>query len=214
MPCVIDASLVAPRARGFVLCLVGPDGAGKSTLAKTLVETLRARSIEVVHSYWRPGLLPMPGQLLGRPAPGLVTDPHGRPAHGRLKASLRLVHYFVDFVLGYWLVYRPVLRRGGIVIVERGWQDLLVDPRRYLLPFRAPVSVLTRFVPKPDFVAILSAPSDELYRRKQEIETSEMDRQLAVWKSTARARQGVLELDAKLTPDELADRVLRDLRPA
>lgn len=198
--------LSAPR--GLVLCLVGPDGAGKSTLAAQLTAELRTRAIEVRHDYWRPGLLPMPGRLVGKPAPGLVTDPHGRPPHGRVKASLRLLHYFLDFRLGYWAIYRPLLRRGGVVVVERGWQDLLVDPRRYLMPFRQPAAVLAHLLPRPDVIAILAAPVDDLHARKQELTRAEIDRQLAAWRRQARARHGVIELDVREPPARLVEELL------
>jgi glycosyltransferase involved in cell wall biosynthesis/thymidylate kinase len=201
------------RRRGVVLCLAGPDGAGKSTLATRLADELRARSVEVRHAYWRPGLLPMPGRLVGNPAPGLVTDPQGRPPHGRLKATARLLHYFVDFVLGHWLIYEPIRRRRGVVIVERGWQDLLVDRRRYLMPFRLPITLLSPLVPKPDVIVLLSAPADELYTRKQELAPIEIERQLSVWKQTARARGAVVELDARSSPDDLVQRLLRLVLP-
>ena len=193
-----------------MLCLVGPDGAGKSTLAAQLTDELRARSVEVRHDYWRPGLLPMPGRLVGKPPPGLVTDPHGRPPHGRTKASLRLLHYFLDFRLGYWVVYRPLLRRGGVVIVERGWQDLLVDPRRYLMPFRRPAALLGRLLPKPDVIAILAAPVDELHNRKQELTRDEIGRQLGAWRREAKARRGVIELDVRKPPAELTAALLQN----
>jgi thymidylate kinase len=190
--------------------LVGPDGAGKSTLAAHLVDALRELSVEVRHDYWRPGVLPMPGRLVGKTAPGVVTDPHARAPHGRIKATLRLLHYFLDFRLGHWTVYRPLLRRGGVVIVERGWQDLLVDPRRYLMPYRRPAALLGRLLPRPDVIAILTAPVAELHARKQELTYSEIERQLAVWRRDAIARRGVIELDVREPPARLTRQLLRN----
>ena len=152
----------------------------------------------------------MPGRLVGKPAPGVVTDPHARAPHGRIKATLRLLHYFLDFRLGQWTVYRPLLRRGGVVIVERGWQDLLVDPRRYLMPYRRPAALLGRLLPRPDVIAILTAPVAELHARKQELTYSEIERQLAVWRRDAIARRGVIELDVREPPARLTRQLLRN----
>jgi thymidylate kinase len=190
--------------RGLLIQIVGPDGAGKSTLASQLVEDL-APHRNVHHSYWRPGLLPMPGELLGKPPHiGPVTEPHSRPPHTWLKATIRLTYYAADFIVGYWMIYRPVLRRGGVVVVERGWQDLVVDSRRYLLPAHTPVHFLSILVPRPDVIVILEGPVETILQRKRELSPDEIARQLRDWKTTADARQAVVHLDARATPTDLA----------
>lgn len=195
------------RRRGLLVHIVGPDGTGKSTLTQRLVETLTPE-LEVHHYYWRPGLLPMPGRVVGKPYVGLVTDPHGHAPHGRVKAILRLSYYLVDFIVGYWVVYRPILRRGGLVLVERGWQDLVVDSRRYLMPNRRPARIFSVLVPRPDVIVILKAPAETVLDRKDEITAEEIDRQIREWRNTAVARREVIELDARMAPEELAAAVI------
>jgi thymidylate kinase len=154
----------------------------------------------------------MPGRLMGKPSSGLVTDPHGRRPHGFAKAMLRLAYYAADFVVGYWVVYWPVLSRGGTVIVERGWQDLVVDSRRYLMPSRLPAQILSALIPRPDVIVILEAPITTILERKHELSANEIARQLDEWKQTANARCAVIHLDAREEPPKLAAAVIDYLK--
>ena len=63
----------------------------------------------------------------------------------------KLVVILFDFWLSHLGPWRTVVRGGGVVVVERGWYDQAVDPRRYRLSPRVkPVALLLRrFVPRP-----------------------------------------------------------------
>jgi thymidylate kinase len=120
----------------------------------------------------------------------------------------------VDFVVGHLLLYLPVLRTGGTVIIERGWQDLIVDPKRYLLPARWLARILGVVVPAPDIVVVLDAPPTVLQQRKQELSLEEIRRQLDEWKATAKARRKVVQLDALEPPDVLVEHLIPFIEPA
>ena len=84
---------------GFTILIVGPDGAGKSTLAAALPELLKGPFKKHAASHWRPGILPRPGCLVGRSAPDTST-PTPRSPFGRIASLLLLAYYWADFVLG------------------------------------------------------------------------------------------------------------------
>lgn len=191
---------------GLVVCIVGPDGSGKSTLAHELRAVARPRP---EHRYWRPGWLPKPGRLVGHPdLEGVNTDPHGKPTHSRARAWFRTLYYFADFTLGYWMVYRPVLREGRHVVVERGWQDLLVDHRRYQLRGTRLVRRLSVLVPRPDVTVVLAVPPDVVLSRKRELTREEILRQTAAWRTVARSRRATLWVDGTVPAASLAEAVL------
>ena len=160
------------------MVVAGPDGAGKSSLAATAQAD--GRRTLIVH--WRPGVLPHPRSLLNRATAGPVTDPHAREPHGPLISALRLGYFLTDFWAGELVRLGPAARRGCIVIVERGWWDMAVDPRRYRLsvPPRV-ILALGRLVPRPDLLLVLDAPADVLASRKQELPAEELDRQRRAW---------------------------------
>jgi hypothetical protein len=168
---------------GLMVVVAGPDGSGKSTLADTLPRFCAGPFRRSLHIHWRPGVLPSLGTIVGMPA-GDQTDPHGRPAHGAWVSSAALVYYWMDFLLGSWLRVLPIRARSGLVVVERGWWDIAVDPRRYRLQVSPRmVAALGRLLPSPDLVLTLEAPVEILSERNGgELPAPEAQRQMDAWR--------------------------------
>jgi hypothetical protein len=113
----------------------------------------------------------------------------------------------VDFFLGTWLRILPLRARGGLVVMERGWFDMAVDPRRYRLdvPNRV-VETLGRLLPGPDMAFVLEAEAQTLHDRKAELPVHELARQTSRWRQVVFPdRTTRLVLDASQSPKALLD---------
>jgi energy-coupling factor transporter ATP-binding protein EcfA2 len=189
------------RRDGLFVLLVGPDGSGKSTLAPKILEAFRNSVPITKHMHWRPGVLPRAGSLVGSGG-GDPSRPHGQEAHSRVLSIGLLSYYWVDFFLGTWLRVIPVRARGGLVIVERGWWDYAVDPRRYRLAVSPKiVRFLGGLLPAPDVVLILEAKPETLHRRKRELPVEELSSQMEHWrrlKLPKRSRRMYLDVSQSL----------------
>lgn len=184
---------------GLFVAVLGPDGAGKSTLIQHLSEKLaRAfRRTEVFHL--RPGVL---GQ---RRANGPVTDPHGKPSHPLWLSPLKVPYYLMDYGLGYLLKVRLKLVRSTLVLFDRYYDDLLVDPRRYRYSgAQWLVHFARRFVPRPDLFLILDVPEEQLLTRKLEVSLEELGRQKEAYRRLAMEIPNAILLDGSLPPEEVA----------
>lgn len=111
--------------QGRLIILEGPDGVGKSTTAKVLVEHLRAAGSTPVHLFALPGNEP---GTLGR----LVHDLHHRSgAHGITAVdptSLQLLHAaaHIDAIR---TSIQPAYYRGSTIIMDRFWWSTIVYGR-------------------------------------------------------------------------------------
>lgn len=169
---------------GLCVAFLGPDGAGKTTVGvayrSRLASIFYASNQRQLH--WRPRLLPAPGELTGHPKQTAkqATEPHAKPPRGRITSIFRLAYFWTDYVLGHWVLVRPVLARNGLVTFDRYYQDILVDPTRYRLAVSPLlVRLLGRVLPQPALLFVLDADPNVLHARKQELTLQEIAAQLS-----------------------------------
>jgi thymidylate kinase len=184
---------------GFVVCLAGPDGVGKTTLAEGLEREFAGAFRRAVRLHGGPSLLPPPARILGRQVSD-GSEPHGRHPSGSAGSALRLAYLLTDRLVSWPVRIALARRRGVAVVVERGDLDLVVDPHRYRLslPPRL-VGAVTKLMPKPDLTLVLDAPAGRVLDRSDELSARELSRQRDAWRQLAShdaARFAVIDADA------------------
>jgi glycosyltransferase involved in cell wall biosynthesis/thymidylate kinase len=163
--------------------IIGPDGSGKSTLVKRALDELAGEFRATWRFHWRPGLLPKAGtpRAGGSPQSG---PPPKDYEYGSLVSFVRYLYYLIDFVVGYWTVIYPKKARKTLVLGERWYYDVIVNPQRY--GFRLPPWLLRLggwLVPKPDLTVLLEAPVEEIHARKPELSVGELHLQLQMMRA-------------------------------
>lgn len=171
------------RPTGLTVAILGTDGAGKSAVIDRLLPVFADATHGGVHvHHLRPGLLPPLANLFGRrgSSNGPVTDPHASSASGMMGSLIRAGYYVCDYVLGYWLRTRLLIaRRPDIVVFDRYYHDLLIDPRRFRIALpKSVLAAFARLLPKPDMVFCLVADPDVIHGRKPELPIAEVRRQV------------------------------------
>ncbi len=187
------------QKQGFFVALLGPDGAGKSTLIEYLKQDLLKtfRFTKVFH--WMPMIFRK--KTNGMP----VTNPHDKPPRSLSVSLIKLLYYLVNYNLGYLLKVRPALAGSTLVLFDRYYDDLLVDPIRYR--YGGPmwmIKLMRRFIPRPNLWLILDVPEEEILRRKQEISLKEIRRQRKAYRRLAGELSNAFILDGSLAPEEVA----------
>ncbi|MBU6423923.1 MAG: hypothetical protein KGJ98_04170 [Chloroflexota bacterium] len=145
----------------------------------------------------------------------VVTRPHAARPYGRVASYAKIAYLFLDTFVGWRLQLLPLVQRGILVIVERPWPDIAVDPRRYRIDVPpAAASFLGRLLPQPDLLLLMRAPAAVLRERKPELPLEETERQLAAWQGVAPPSDRCVHLDAAEPLDIVVERAARAITSA
>ncbi|SKB74123.1 Thymidylate kinase [Salegentibacter holothuriorum] len=160
---------------GTLIAFSGPDGAGKSTLVKVVMELFC--SLGISHN-------PIPDHFLSNNVPSLhklpgapkkyaeqdYTKPYQTKTTGFFNSSLRTTYYYLAFLFDRLLFIKKKKRSNQIVVYDRYYTDLIVDPSRIRIGLKKSlVRKLFLSLPKPDFTFIILAEVDQILNRKEEL---------------------------------------------
>ncbi len=209
----------SPPLRPVTVALIGPDGAGKTTIARRLAQD-PALKITYIYMGISPDasthLLPTTRMVralkhtwgiaadAGGPPDSRVVRARPRGIPRRLAASVRALLRLVNHLAEEWTRQAIVWSR-----LRRGW--IVVFDRHFLADFHAfdvtrgsaqPLSrrihgyLLAHAYPKPDLVVYLDAPAEVLFERKREGSVELLERRRQEYLQLAPLTRHFLAVDA------------------
>ena len=190
---------------GTFVVIVGPDGVGKTTLARTILDRSKNGGF-YFHFIPSP-----PTRLLDRPPDHEELVEKGRGSGSKFLGLLRIVRNVIRAWLGYILAIRPAVREGSVVVGDRWLYGYAAQPatlKFYGPPWLARLAL--KAIPKPDLIILLEAPAQTVHDRKPELTVAEIEEEAQTWRSL---EQSMIRLDATQKPDHLASVVSAHLRP-
>jgi dTMP kinase len=218
------AALRLPR-RGLLVALSGIDGAGKSSQARWLADSLTALGADVdivwndlLGSRVLDVLAAGPKALLrlgGRSSEGMARwedpAPGGEDAiGGALRGAWSMVVTLTDALEQRVLASRS-LSRGRVVVFDRSPLDLAV---RMQVLYRASVERQRRLVrlaaPRPNLAYLLDIPSEVSLARKRDVwSRAQLTEQRTLYRTLA-SEFGARRLDGRRPPQDIAAEIARE----
>ena len=165
----------------IIVSFMGVDGSGKSTLIELLRKKLKNKFRKIKYIHLRPYLI-----LLDKST--VQANPH------KSKKTWPILLNF--FRILYWLIiYRFFFYLFGnnsnqLIIFDRYAHDLMIDPIRY--KFNLPINIakyILDLFPNPNLWIVVNAPIKVLEKRKKELPTKELKRQIRTYLNFAKQRK-------------------------
>ena len=182
-----------------LIALLGPDGAGKSTLIEELRRASAPRSIRVHHF-----------RVARRRRRDSVHSPYAKESHPLPLAVAKVGWWLIHHSLwGLMVRLRAADDGSEIVVFDRFLYDVVADPVRYRLPpVMARLPIVPLVWPRPDLLVVLQPPPTTIQRRKQEVSADETRQQWLSYERLAPGRIRVLRVRNARPPAELARQIL------
>lgn len=173
---------------GVRVVLLGPDGAGKSTLSNGLKQTLPLPVHEIYMGVFRMDNWQKVTRLI--PGLGLVSR------LSRLRWRAGKAGYFC--------------RRGHVVVFDRYTYDAGLRPGKRGLRARMSYFFLERALPDPDVVLVLDCPGEVMFARKHEHDVETLEERRGWYLAMAETLPNAVVIDATLP----RERVLEEAQAA
>jgi thymidylate kinase len=184
------------------IVILGPDGAGKSSVVQGLMRRFHQEGRVVTMRYLKPDLV-----ISRRGEVTVNTVPHGKPPRSVLTSFAKILVWLME----EWYANLFWDKKGTLLICDRYYHDLLVDPRRYRYGGPAWAAKLVgKLMPQPELWILLDAPAEVLQARKQEVTFAETVRQRQAYSDFVRKQPKYVIVDAS----QSLDRVIADAQKA
>ncbi|MCC6534649.1 MAG: hypothetical protein IT531_19040 [Burkholderiales bacterium] len=175
---------------GLVVAVLGPDGSGKTTV----IEHLERELAPAFRRTRRFHLRPHRGAVA---AANRVTNPHDQNPRGYAASALKIMLFLAYYGIGWVTLVLPAKLRSTLIVFDRYYHDMPVDPLRYRLPETfGLVRTLAPMVPRPDLWLILAAPPEQLVSRKGEITLEAAHRLSAGYRRLADLLSAAMPIDS------------------
>jgi thymidylate kinase len=185
---------ISPRrstgaSRGLTVALLGPDGAGKSTLTTSLSRSWPIPARTIYMGVFRTS----DRERIWRKVPGLVLA--SKLARLRTRTTLAAFHR----------------QRGRLVLFDRYTYDALLRPGRRSFRAQVSYSLLAKVCPPPDVVVVLDAPGEVMFTRKGEHTVEILEERRQRYLDMAERLPQSVVVDATQPPDVVARTVTQRL---
>ncbi|MCB0761965.1 MAG: hypothetical protein KDC12_10620 [Flavobacteriales bacterium] len=149
----------------MLIAVLGPDGSGKTTLARSLAEN----NDQIDYVYLGHNL----EQRVYRWGDDFIKSKWS------MAWPIKPFRRFL-ITLNDWLEYMAA--RGNIRVSDRYIIDALIGTRLFRKKMRFYYNIILRFFPKPDLVILLDGDGKKIWERKQELTPEIIDRYISSYK--------------------------------
>lgn len=187
----------------FVIAFMGVDGSGKSTLIKKLNKRLKKRYKKIKYLHLRPYFFLTDTRTVNK-------NPHSQ----KFRSKLVSIFIIFNWLFVYHIFFLINLKlKNHLIIFDRYAHDLLIDKARYRLNLSKKFTkyILSLF-PEPNLWLFLEAPLKLVEKRKKELPTKELKRQMKEYSSFSKKKTNSLTVNTSYKIEKNISLILRKMK--
>lgn len=172
---------------GLFLVLLGPDGSGKTTLAKEINKRLSPLFSSTEYYHGRFHLFPQLGGIKRFLIPSIKKKTQKKPilsseisliqreTLSTIRACINIIYYGTEYMVSRIPVFLK-LRKNKLIVCDRYFYDYLLHPE-YIQAPKWLIMLFSKLIPKPDLILLIKCDAEVIFERKKELPLEEIDRQ-------------------------------------
>ena len=166
----------------FLIAFIGPDGSGKSTLSRGLMESSANIFEQIFYYHSRYDIFPEIKNII----PGKKSDEISESDTRKFKEPSRsikqllMVYYGCEHIIGYYKLFLN-RRKKTLFVFDRYYYDYVLQSNKIGLDnivFR----LFLKLIPTPDLVIYPHSTTKSIYERKPELSINEIEQQAEICK--------------------------------
>ncbi|MFK8793962.1 hypothetical protein [Planococcus plakortidis] len=168
-------------SKGIFFTLLGPDGAGKSTIAKAVYSKIAYQKKEVLYLGSSKtkflSFIKKKNEKSTSPRMNVSVKPSRKfisPYKNRVRVYIRAIYNLVEDAIYYMKYIKPKVSTDKIIIGDRYFYDVLTIKNSKMIPLIE--YIILKLLPKPKFSILLLAEPKVIWTRKQELSIDEITR--------------------------------------
>lgn len=206
------------KTKGYLICFIGMDGSGKTTLAKLVVDELKKNKIKCNYVYGRyKPILSKPILELGRALFLRGKDVRMYSDYSKTKKEVARKHkilaliyrniLFLDYYIQLFIKIIIPKKFGRVIVCDRYVYDTVIND----IPMQGDgfnevkrlIETCFRVAPKPDLVFLIDVPEEIAFQRKSDTPSIEYLRERRRMYLDIGEEYGIVILDGSKKLDEL-----------
>jgi len=201
------------KPHGLFIVLIGPDGSGKTTIAKMLLKSDTAKKLFQKKMYFH-GHFPFLPELkriasffkrkkhLANPVENAsnFTKPFGV-----FRSMIYPIYYGLNYFLGHIFIWKE-RARAGLILFDRYFYDYLIQKQFINCP-RWLLYTIGKIIPKPDAIIYLKNNPETIHNRKQELTIEEIERQSKICQNIANSFQNSIVIETSGSPEKVVEKI-------
>jgi len=175
--------------RTLVVSLMGVDGSGKTTFVTKLNKKFKKRYKKIKNLHLRPYFFLTDTSIVN-------SNPHNqKPPRSEISSLITILMWLFIYHIFFFL---NLNKKNQLIIFDRYAHDILIDKKRYRLTLSKKITqfILSLF-PKPDLWIVLKGPIKLIEKRKKELPTNELKRQMSEYKNLSKTQKNTLVINKK-----------------